>query len=387
MAHNPGWVIRRLSELPKARLSASSPGSVVPFQVAEGPEIGLSVVSKLNLSSRALVALAKSVDVNGDHRAELWAVEKLSAVQRRELAAAGISWIERKTGFLHLDQPPYYVHDLGMPAGDDYSLVSKAGGSRPTLLIGLSGRCAETLILWAEAQRKASDGGVSPEMTSALLAELSGVSLPLANKVLNRLGREGVLEPLQKKQRVFSWSIPDPFRVLDLWADEDSRAPSTTGAYVWALSSHDLLKRLIEIDAITKNWALGGLAAANLYAPILTVDPQPEVWIPDALSVAEVVGALGGSIVKEGANINFRQMARDSWMQHSTRIGSAGSANCERQSSSTELPLTRAVLPVQSELDGLRIISWPRAYVETSGIQGGRSADVAQAILENVSSI
>jgi hypothetical protein len=145
--------------------------------------------------------------------------------------------------------------------------------------------------------------------------------------------------------------------LLDLWATEESVKPARlTALYVWSRSPRALLERIPAISTITEHWALGGAAAANLYQPTLTVDPAPTIWIESSVPAEDVIRSLGGSLTEQGANMFVQQIEQNFPLRHA--VAWSGSGN-------------------------LRVISPPRAYLE-SLVEGGRSADVAQKVREEV---
>jgi hypothetical protein len=154
-----------------------------------------------------------------------------------------------------------------------------------------------------------------------------------------------------------NWRLLDRGGLLDLWAGEEAiKSARQTALYVWSRSPRALLEKIPAISAITEHWALGGAAAANLYRPTLTVDPAPTIWIDSNVPAESVARSLGGSLAEQGANMFVHQIEHNLPLRHA--VSWSGSGN-------------------------LRVVSRPRAYLE-SLVEGGRSADVAQKVREEV---
>lgn len=392
----PGWLIRRLNLLPSARARVSADGRFVDLHLGQGPVHRLEPVSLMGLSHKHVVRLALATteaDV-----ARLLLVESIRPLLRERLAASGASWAERDAGFLHLNIPSCFVRD-SVPSASYISSIRttgvRAGGKsvRPTRLVGRSGRCAESMLLRVMAQ-----GGVPASVTPALLAELAGVSVQLGLKVLRRLEGDGVAER-RRGQGETNWVILQPERMLDLWLAEDTRKARVTRAYIWARSPRELLGTLTRIGGIVPEWAIGGVAAANIYAPTLTADPTPSVWIPDQVPVDLVVKGLGGEVVTDGGfNVEFRQIRDDPWALNrfpsarpspevatpgdavSSQIGVPGHDGSRRPEMVTD-PVHPSVL---ERLPALSLVSRVRAYVETVHDGRGRALEVAEALRERL---
>ncbi len=271
----------------------------------------------------------------------LIATRRLSEPTRAFLRSAAFSWAEQSTGALRLAAPGLLV-EVTRP---------DSGGTRSDNLVraklrGRSGWIAETLLL-----RPLHETIRLPE-----LARASGVSPALTSRILTRLSALGLVET-RGAGPYRTWRLLDRGGLLDLWANEESVKPARlTALYVWSRSPHALLEKIRAISAITEHWALGGAAAANLYQPTLTVDPAPTIWIDAGVPAEDVARSLGGSLTEQGANMFVHQIEHN-------------------------LPLRHAV--TWSGRGNLRVVSRPRAYLE-SLVEGGRSAEVAQKVREEV---
>src|ERR1700691_6138620 len=85
--------------------------------------------------------------------------------------------------------------------------------------------------------------------------------------------------------RTFGTALSDPVRASRTGPYSRAkrgprRSPQRiTNLYVWSSSPQDLLRKLPELDRLDCRWAVGAAAAANLYAPTLSSDPDPAVWV------------------------------------------------------------------------------------------------------------
>jgi hypothetical protein len=160
-----------------------------------------------------------------------------------------------------------------------------------------------------------------------------------------------------------SWRLVDVGGLLDLWATEEQLPPPPIGLYVWTRSPKDLIEKLTLLDQVSSRWALAGVAAANVYAPTLTIAPDPTVWFDARVPAEQVAHALGGEMVDRGANLQIWQAERSPALTHATSWKPAGA--------------------LSTQTSALRIVSRPRAYIEALK-EGKRSADVAQNLRERI---
>lgn len=393
--HTPGWLVRRLRELPEVQVTADeSPGRIRVQPRGQGTT-ELDVLPRLDITVPAALALADELR-HRQERAErptLLAVDRFRPDARRQLTDAGLSWAERATGFLHVNAPGLYVHeDEGrrLPTHDSMPRGRGAAPStpkRPTRLRGLSGRCAETLLLWWQDTGVHDRGALVTPTNLALWAD---VSTPMATHVLHRLEVMGALEAERGRQRTRGWRVQKPERMLDGWVDEEVVLPTVeTLVYVWARSPRDLLQRLTRLQESIHVWAVGGVAAANLYAPTLTADPALTVWLTERVPAERAAVALEGKVVTEGGSITFRQIAKDPWALNRLVVGSDGTArrgtdvagsDAEGAQEPSRLGWASLPVPGAERWPGLSLVSRPRAVVEAVRDGRGRAAEVAEAV-------
>jgi hypothetical protein len=100
-----------------------------------------------------------------------------------------------------------------------------------------------------------------------------------------------------------------------------------------------------------------------VYAPTLTVIPEPTVWFDARLPAEQVARAIGGEIVEKGANLQLWQSEQCLALTHATLWKPPGAAALESGE--------------------LRIVTRARAYIEALK-EGRRSAEIAQNLREKV---
>jgi hypothetical protein len=390
------WITERLSALPANVPQRGQPdGEDLVVQFGDGPAIRMTVVA---LAQTGILSIARVVDGGlareHDGRPRLYATPTLQPALRERMAAARLSWIERG-GAIHLDMGPYYIHDLQTiitpdlgKHGDQVTDRKSADADRPARLIGRSGVCAEGLILWWLAARDTAHP--LPPLAQTSLADATGVTAPLAGRVLHRLEALGALTPERSGKRTTAWRIANVETILQTWVDEDRGPVRTTRAYVYARHPGELRTRLARMSSTDMPWAIGGVAAANLYTPTLTADPMPTVWLGHDCNPAKAAKSMDGEIVTEGANLVFCQVPKDPWstfsgggeamsdiQPHPTRAHRASWLERYLLELRCSLPISHAEQPVQ-------MISPVRALQQAMQDGKGRSGDVALALSDRL---
>lgn len=404
------WIAHRLGQIPTAKVQlTTSVGNDISLQFGDGPVLRVRVISLTKVGTLTVSRLVKAgLPRVSDGQACIYATPTLRAALRDQMAAKRLSWVESGGDAVHLDLAPYYIHEV---TADHGAAVARAepeaerslrwGTARPTRLVGRSGVCAEAIILWWLVERRRPD--LLPPLTQTTLAQASGVTGPMAGHVLHRLEATGSLIPERVGKRTKSWRIDDIEKVLLTWADEDHEPTRATRAYVYARHTKELLLKLRNLDETQTHWALGGVAAANRYAPTLTADPTPTVCIPDHGNPADAAKAIGGEIVTEGANLVFWQSPRDSWRTFSTDRYDSFSHGHDAHNTNvslgsdvtrhTEQParwlrdLIHEVLPDlvdTRDMIPLSMTSPARALQQALQDGSGRSAEVALALSERL---
>jgi hypothetical protein len=270
------------------------------------------------------------------------ATDRLTPASRSILRAAGISWLEEQTAVSHVVAPGIVIdidpHSPPTAGGPDRT---SSGRSRPARLRRRTGVCAETMLLKYRG----------PHFRAKDLAHDAGLSPALVSRVLIRLANEGIVEEMGNGPRWKTWRLSNPGALLDRWAEEEVRPEVITRVYAHAPSYHDLYARITKLGYLT-NYAVGGVGAANLWAPLLTTDPRPDVWIPAAAAAEDIARELGGTVVESGENIHLWQTSSDPALVHRTVV--AGDDLSQQ----------------------VRCVNWPRAYVEARRARG-RGGEVA----------
>ena len=158
------------------------------------------------------------------------------------------------------------------------------------------------------------------------------------------------------------YQLVDPGGLLDLWAAGGRTAAAAHRPLCLdPIATRILFKKFALLDEVSEHWALGGAAAANVYAPTLTVIPEPTVWFDARVPAERVARAIGGEIVDKGANLWLWQSEQDVALTHAT--------------------LWKPLGTVAMESGELRIVTRARAYIEALK-EGGRSAEIAQSLRE-----
>lgn len=344
------WILRQLRAVPELQV-------IVPVQdtdrhprvelgAGKGPTVSFELLEIRLLSEERVRALLETVR---DAEARLLiATTRLALRTRTILRDAGLSWLERDTGRCRLYAPGLLVDVVLHPDLDRDHVTGKRARPRPAApkLRDRSGLIAEALLLRAHED----------SVTLTELAETTHLSRGLVSRLFARLTELGLLEAHGKGPHK-TWLLSDPGALLDLWAAEERTTPEeVTGLSVWSRAPDELLDRLISLDAQQFPYALGGAAAANLYAPTLTVTPQPDVWILADTPAAKLAKQLGGEVVESGANVRVLQSAGD-----------------------VALRLAQTLPSKHSQGRGLITVSAYRAYVEARAA-AGRGPETADAL-------
>lgn len=179
--------------------------------------------------------------------------------------------------------------------------------SRPTQarLRGLSGMVVETLLLSARRPWPVRE-----------LARAAEVSEGLAHRVLDRLEKEGCLEARglgQSKTR----TLVKPAALAQVWSEEEAAPRIVLRGYLYGSSPESIALKALRVCS---EGAIGGVMAANNYAPTLTRVALPiRFWVPEEFWAGRFAEA-GVEETMEGANIEFVQAKGDPWRRHRDTI-------------------------------------------------------------------
>ncbi len=348
VSHISSWVLRRLGAVPGLDVVADAARARrLTVRVARGPKVAFDVHEERTMSEERARALA-TAGPRADGRT-LVATMRLAPRARAVLRNADVSWIERDTGRCRLSGPGMLVDvDIGP---DPESRTGAPRGSRPVkappaLLRDKSGLLAEALLIRPHEEA----------ITLTKLAATAGLSRGLVSRLLTRLTSLGILAAHGRAPRKH-WTLRDASALLDLWADEERVEPEeVTTINAWSRTPAELLDRLGQLRDANLRFAIGGTAAANFYAPTLTVDPVPDVWIPANVPPARVARLIGGEVVESGANARLLQKSGDAALHYAQRLTGTNRAG-----------------------SGASVVSPYRAYVEARR-GAGRGPDVASAL-------
>lgn len=274
-------------------------------------------------------------------------VPELPPKRRLELRHRNISWIEYRSGMVHLRVP-----HLAIDLPED----PRAGPSPPKSLPDLSGKAGivvEALIELARRQDLVSQPDV---------AEISGSTRAWTSRVFGALVEADALE-VEGAGPSKQWR-PRAEALLRLWEADGGPSPSITPTYMWSRTPEELIHSMAGLEDVTPSHAIGGVAAANLHEPTLSGIPHVNVWIPASIPPATIAVHLEAELVESGANVFLWQASGD------PALRMAG-------------PLRTWRADASEALGRLRVVTPARAVVEAA--QGtGRSPEVAEQLRQRI---
>jgi hypothetical protein len=258
-------------------------------------------------------------------------VPELSPKRRQELRHRNISWIEYRTGVVHLRVP-----HLAIDLTEDPEARAGTPKSVPSLS-GKAGIVVETLIQMAQRQELVAQ----PEV-----AELSGSTQAWTSKIFGALVEAGALEVVgsgPSKQ----WR-PRAEALLRLWEADGGPTPAATPMYLWSRTSEDLVRSIIRFGDAANACAIGGIAAANLHEPTLSSVPVVNVWIPASVPPAQVAAHLDAQLIESGANVFLWQAPGD------PALHLAGPLRQWREDAPVDLGPLSVVTPARAAVEALQ---------------------------------
>lgn len=340
----PDWLFRTLQQA-GLRVESGATSASVRIWLQDSKPIEFDVLTFPVLSLERAQEIVQSIPARIPKAQFLLAIRQLSERTREMLRTNTCSWAEELSGIVHIVAP-------GLLVNVDASSNSKRQRESAVRarLRGRSGLLAEVLLT------------SSPEDKIVLgtIASRAHVSHALASRVLTRLSKINLIE-VHGAGPNRSWRLADRGALLDLWAAEEQQRPEKSyGLYVWSRSPQGLYEKLPSLNHLTPAWALAGTAAANAYAPTLTTNPDPAIWIDARVPPQEVARVLQGEITDKGANIQLWQSERNLPLELATCLSKKPGSGQE-----------------------LRLVSKPRAYLETVRA-AGRAPEVAQNLRERI---
>jgi hypothetical protein len=224
--------------------------------------------------------------------------ETTTAGARDALASQGIGYVDA-AGNANIEVPGLIIRTGSFGAGA--VITTPKPPSVPTRLAGKAGLVAQVLLLDRERAWRVGE-----------LADVADVSVGLAHRVLTRLETAGVVvadgRGPTKTRRVQS-----PAALLDLWAEEDVEPKiRQTAAYLLARPVGNLSAVAAErLAAARLAYAVTGVAAAALIAPVLTSVPVVQIRVAAAAEPSAIIKALDARPAEEGFNLVLMQAEGD----------------------------------------------------------------------------
>lgn len=323
------------------------------LSVMGAPPVRFHVKRRARLSDEELDGLLSPAEAAGSPT--LLITRALTPQRRERLLAHDISWVEYGTGLVHLRAPGVAVD---LPEDPQYADEPDRTGKLP----GLSGKAG--VIVEVLLELVARDDVLEPSeerglIEQSVVARLSESDQGWVSRTFSALVEFGALEEVgsgpYKRWRV------KPDELLDLWIRDGGPKPKVTHLFVWSRGRQDLLKMLAQLDAEKIPYAVGGVAAADLYVPTLTERPDPEIWIPAALPPATLARALDGEVIESGSNMKVWQASADPALLRAREMGAWKTG----------------------PLDTLRLVSPPRAVVEAARGRG-RANEVSDRLRREI---
>jgi hypothetical protein len=344
----PAWLLRLLAHIQSLNLTKNEDNTLTITLSGDNRRRTFEVFAIPVLSKEKARELIKKRELFATNPARglLVATRQLADQTRELLRESGISWAEELTGVCHLTGRGLLIDTR---IRDDSERKDRSAVHAK--LRARSGLVVESILTFFRHE---------PILIKTIAAR-ADVSPALAFRVLWRLSRLNLLEVHGSGPNRY-WKLNEAGGILDLWAAEEEPPKRVTNLYVWTRSPQDLLRKLPELDRFEPKWAIGGTAAANLYAPILSSDPEPAVWVDAHLPAKEIASALGGEVVDKGSNLRIWQSDDNLPLNLATAV-SRGTAG--------------------ENASNVRLVSPARAYIEAVNA-GGRGPDVAQNLRERI---
>jgi hypothetical protein len=271
---------------------AGDTGDVVLRRGRAAEPVALAVRRAANAATAwQLVRQAQSAPA-----ANLLVVAGATTAEAREiLDRHGVAVVDG-LGNAHVDLPGLVLHTEGTRRRGD-----GRGGPPQVRLAGKAGVAAQALLLDPERAWKVQD-----------LAEVAGISVGLAHRVLARLEGEDLLAAAGAGPRRVRHLV-DSTALLDLWAEENTdRGVRRVRGYRLARDPRELMGAVsAALDAAGIVHAVTGAAAASIVAPFVTAVPVTEVWVDSVVPLDDAVAAAGVEVVDTGANLVFAQANGD----------------------------------------------------------------------------
>jgi hypothetical protein len=261
-------------------------------------------------------------------RPQIVVARELAPGARQLLSDEHIGWVD-ETG----------AAEIAMPT----LVVSRSGRSKPPT--PRSNRWTPSVMATAEALLCGTRATVDEA------AKATGLSVGSCTRALRLLTDGGLLEADGARGRMSARRIVDQRELLNAYVGAVQATPpgeSITVGVLWRDVIDDLERMGRRWSHAGIEWAVSGLAAAGLLAPLLSTISTAEVYI-EAASAPGLVNAARTADVEviEGGRLTLRPMP------------------------------TRTTYTLASVIDDVRVAPWPRVYVDLlrAGVRGEEAAE------------
>jgi len=259
----------------------------------------------------------------------------ISPGARDLLRDSGKSWIEAKTGAVHLDLPTMYVEQPGHP--EPRPAVGEAW--TPAAL-----SVAEALLTGTPA-------------TVEQVVKRTGVAVGTAGRVLSRWTASGLLSAPVARGRHSGRILADRHEFLEQYSTAVTGMPTVSlrAAVFWQHPADDLLEAAPLLDHSGIRWAATGPLAADVMAPYLTQPTPLRILIDYRSPVGLQVAARAiDARVSPGGRLSLEVLRS----HHSAQLFSV--------------------------VRGISCAPWPRVYADlrTSGVRGEEAAEHLREVYE-----
>ena len=256
------------------------------------------------------------------------AAQRMSPGARKELADAGISWVD-ETGSAEIAIGLIVVSRMGMPS-----------------------RARTEIQRWTPSVMAIVEAifcGAKPTVSDTEAA--TGLSEGSCTNALRFLTQQGLLESEVKRGPRSARKVVDQQKLLDAYVRAVETTPSGLSLQV-GLVGRDPVSELVEIGArwseLNITWASTGLIAANVIAPYITSVTSVDVYVSAKTIIGlEAIAIKADLRAIEGGRLTLRPFP------------------------------TITTRTMSRKIDGLQIAPWPRIYADLlhAGVRGEDAAD------------
>jgi hypothetical protein len=270
-----------------------------------------------------------------DREATVITARRLSPRVRAELTAAGRSWADA-TGHLHIEAPGLLL-DRG----------ATATRSRRDVRWSPSTGAVVEAVIWMALERTSSE-----PLSAADIAELTGISYPQVNKILQQMeGAHQIRKTGSERGTSARRYVHDPSGLLSEWAGWYRTAARPAVQFHTVQRETDEILQALD-RAASIDWVLTDWVASDVIAPLSTLVPNVACYVPEA---------------------RFESMRRSLIAEGLEQVESGGRLAI--------IPAGEAVFAMAETVHGMRVVSPVRLYGDLIR-QGGRGEDAAEHLRE-----